>query len=104
MRLSLTSVIYGVEGLSPIRMGLMFISYVNPALRPSAFTLGFILSARLRGLNIRLFTLAVSPHLSANIFKVCVERFQIHLKDTAHAAKLTFLFAVFNKRFYKGER
>ena len=54
------SVIYGVEGLSPIRMGLMFISYVNPALRPSAFTLGFILSARLRGLNIRLFTLAVS--------------------------------------------
>ena len=47
------SVIYGVEGLSPIRMGLIFISYINPALRPSAFTLGFILSARLRGLNIR---------------------------------------------------
>src|SRR5205085_7942995 len=53
MRLSLMSVIYGVEGLSPIRMGLIFISYINPALRPSAFTLGFILSARLRGLNIR---------------------------------------------------
>ena len=31
------SVIYGVEGLSPIRMGLMFISYVDPAL--SAFGL-----------------------------------------------------------------
>lgn len=54
MRLSLTSVIYGGEGSVAHFMGLMFIGYANPALRPAAFTLGFMLIAVFDGLLIRM--------------------------------------------------